>query len=167
MGGFVGVHPDTLRRRDKEIGERAELDRILHAAAVLHLAMARDGEPYLVPLSFGYDGDRLYFHCAMDGLKLDFLAANPRVCFTVVEGPRLVEHERVACSFSAAYASVLGRGRAMELVDEASRRRGLDEIMRHYTGRGEWEYGTAVLARTRIWAVEIESLTGKRSPAEE
>lgn len=162
----MGVHPDSLRRRDKEIPERSELDRILLAGSVLHLAMAREGEPYLVPLSYGYDGARLYFHCALEGLKLDFLAANPRVCFTVVEDPRLVEHERLACSFSASYASVLGRGRAVELVEDGERRHGLNEIMRHYTGRADWTFGEAVFSRTRLFAVEIESLTGKRSPAE-
>jgi len=162
----MGVHAETLRRRDKEITDRGELDRILHSGSVLHLAMAREGEPYLVPLSYGYDGARLYFHCAMEGLKLDFLAANPSVCFTVVEDPRLVEHERLACSFSAAYASVLGRGRAVELGDDGPRRSALNEIMRHYTGRGDWDFGAAVFSRTRLFAVEIESLTGKRSPAE-
>ena len=35
--------------------------------------------------------------------------------------------------------------------------------MRHYGGEGAWNYQPATLARTRVWAVEIESLSGKRS----
>ena len=156
--------PEGMRRRDREILERSELDQLLHAAPVCRLAMARENEPYLVPLSFGYDGERLFFHTALTGLKLDFLAINPRVCFEVEEEPRLLEHPERACAFCFAYASVIGRGRVVELVDESQRLQGLNEIMRHYTGRADWPYAAAVLARTRVWAVEIESLSGKRGP---
>lgn len=155
--------PVNLRRRDLEIPERSELDRILHAAQVCRLAMARGDEPYLVPLSFGYDGRRLYFHTAKTGLKLDFLAANPRVCFEVEENPRLVEHAERACAWSFGYACVIGRGRVVELLDDEERRHGLNEIMRHYSGRADWPYAPTVFSRTRVWAVEIDTLSGKRS----
>jgi nitroimidazol reductase NimA-like FMN-containing flavoprotein (pyridoxamine 5'-phosphate oxidase superfamily) len=156
-----------LRRRDKGLATRAEQDAVLHGALVLRLAMALDGEPYLVPLSFGYDGARLYFHTAMEGRKLDFLARNPRVCFEAEAGVELLRHPERACSWSFAYDCVLGTGTVRELRGAAERRAALDQIMRHYGGEGAWDYAPATLERTRIWALEIEQLSGKRSRRKE
>ncbi len=155
------------RRKDRDMASRSEMDDLLHAARVLRLAMAQDGEPSLVPLSFGYDGTRLYFHSARAGRKLEFLRTNPRVCFEVEEEPRLIAHGERACDWTFAYASVIGWGCAVELVDEDERRHGLDEIMRHYGATGDWFYAPGVLSRTGVWAVEILELGGKRSPVKE
>ena len=43
-----------------------------------------DGTPYAVPLSLAAVGEVFYFHCALEGKKLDILARNPRVCLTAV-----------------------------------------------------------------------------------
>jgi nitroimidazol reductase NimA-like FMN-containing flavoprotein (pyridoxamine 5'-phosphate oxidase superfamily) len=49
--------------------------------------MCRDNEPYIVTLSYGFDVKEkvLYFHCALNGLKLDFINYNEKVCATVIE----------------------------------------------------------------------------------
>jgi hypothetical protein len=152
-----------LRRRDKAMDSRAGLDEVLHGAELLHLAMAVDQEPYLVPLSFGYDGHRLFFHTAREGRKLEMLARNPRVCFAAHTDLRLLTHPDRACSWSFAYRSVIGTGLVRALRNHDERRAALDEIMRHYGGQGAWDYQPTSLERTRVWAIEIESLSGKQS----
>jgi len=153
-----------MRREDKALRDRDELEAVLAEAQVLHLAMAGPGGPYLVPLSFGWDGRRLYFHTARAGHKLDLLALDPRVCFNALHEVRLLRHPESACSWTFAYHSVSGTGRVVELTDPAERRAALDEIMRHYGGPGAWDYAAATLAGTRVWAIEVETMTGKRSP---
>lgn len=152
-----------LRRADKEMTSREEIDAVLQAAEVCRLALAVAGEPYLVPLSFGYDGRRLFFHTALEGRKLEMLAANPRACFEVETGVRLLRHPERACSWSFAFASVIGHGTVRELLEPGERRAALEAIMAHYGGEGAWNFPDATLARTRVWALEIESVTGKRS----
>jgi hypothetical protein len=49
-----------------------------------------------------------------------------------------------------------------ELRDPESKAIGLNQVMQHYSGR-EWEFDAATLARTRVWRVAIEELTGKHS----
>jgi len=49
----------TMRRRDKEVCTRGEIDAVIRAADVCPLALARSDEPYLVPVSFGSDGKAL------------------------------------------------------------------------------------------------------------
>jgi nitroimidazol reductase NimA-like FMN-containing flavoprotein (pyridoxamine 5'-phosphate oxidase superfamily) len=157
-----------VRRADREVTSREEIDGILRAALILRLAFARRNEPYVVPLSFGYDGSALYFHTATAGRKLDFIAANSRVCFEVEHDVRLQPHPDNPCSWDFAFESVIGYGRVSELVSPEERTYGLNQVMRHYADR-ENVFQPRHLAGVRVWRVDIESLTGKRSrskPAE-
>jgi nitroimidazol reductase NimA-like FMN-containing flavoprotein (pyridoxamine 5'-phosphate oxidase superfamily) len=47
-----------MRRTEKEIG-RAEIDAIIRRSQVCRLGLSDQGEPYVVPLCFGYDGQAL------------------------------------------------------------------------------------------------------------
>ena len=70
-----------MRRTDKEITDRKQINSILDEAVVLHLALV-DGEwPYLVPVNFGYRDKAIYIHCAREGKKLDLARKNDRVVF--------------------------------------------------------------------------------------
>lgn len=153
-----------MRRQDREIRSRAEIDAIIRAAEVCRLAFARDNEAYLVPVSFGYDGRALYFHSAPSGRKLDFIAANPRVCFEVEADVTLLRNDNDPCAWSFAYSCVIGYGTVAELTSASDKARGLEEIMRHYSERG-WVIPDSQLAATRVWRVGIDSVTGKRSPS--
>lgn len=151
-----------MRRKEKEIVDSSEIDEILREAQVCRIAFARQDEPYLVPLFFGYDGRCLYFHTAPEGKKLDFIAANSRVCFEVERDVRLAPHDSEACSWSAHFESVIGWGIIVEMRSNEEKEHGLNQIMLHYSG-SEWSYDPSQLKGTRVWCVEIESLSGKRS----
>jgi hypothetical protein len=75
-----------MRRKDREITDRAELLRILAKARVCRLALVDGDRPYVVPLTFALDGADLVLHSARTGRKLDILRRNPAVCFEVEEG---------------------------------------------------------------------------------
>jgi nitroimidazol reductase NimA-like FMN-containing flavoprotein (pyridoxamine 5'-phosphate oxidase superfamily) len=101
-------------------------------AEVRHLGLVDDGEPYIVPLYFGYRDDAFFFHCAREGRKLDVLRANPRVCFELESDVRLVRGERT-CQWSSSHRSVIGWGRAKVVLDEEGVREGLQVLMEHFT----------------------------------
>jgi nitroimidazol reductase NimA-like FMN-containing flavoprotein (pyridoxamine 5'-phosphate oxidase superfamily) len=151
-----------MRRQDREIVSRREIDEILHGAQVLHLAFAVESEPYVIPISFGYDGECLYLHTAKAGRKINRIAANPRICFQVERNVSLVTDPEDACAWSFAFESVIGYGVVEELTDPDARNLGLNHIMRHYSGK-EWEFGEVALASTRVWRIRVESVAGKRS----
>lgn len=131
-------------------------------ATVCRLAMCLDDWPYVVPLNFGYQDKRLFFHTAGTGRKLDILKHNDRVCFEVDCGHEIVESSD-ACGWSMRFASVIGFGRAKLIDDPAQKRAALDIIMRHYSDRS-YTYPDDVLAKTGIIRIDIESMTGKRKP---
>ncbi len=153
-----------LRRQDRAISDRAAIDAILRAAPLLRLAMCQDGQPYVVPLNFGYDGARIYFHSAREGRKLAMLAANPRVCFEATSQFELKRHAE-HCQWGARYQSVIGFGRAEVLSDPAEKERGLRLVMEHYAGPGSYAFPAAQLARVAVVAITIEALSGKQAPA--
>ncbi len=45
----------------------------------------KDMMPYAVPLSHAVDGDRLIFHCAKEGHKLDLIRENDNASFCVID----------------------------------------------------------------------------------
>ena len=70
-----------VRRKDREITDCEELRQVLKSTKYVTVAICMENEPYLVSLSHGYDEDKncLYFHCASEGKKMEFLKANSRV----------------------------------------------------------------------------------------
>ena len=70
-------------RRKKQQLSMEESRRILDEGTSGVLALSGDEDyPYAVPISYVYDGDRLYFHCAKSGHKLDAVRRSGRIrCF--------------------------------------------------------------------------------------
>jgi nitroimidazol reductase NimA-like FMN-containing flavoprotein (pyridoxamine 5'-phosphate oxidase superfamily) len=61
-----------------------EIARLLGRGWYGHLGVARDGHPYVVPMSYAYDAPDLYFFTT-EGTKTEFISANHEICFQVEE----------------------------------------------------------------------------------
>ncbi len=151
-----------MRRSDKEITSRKAIDAIIRGCEVCRIAFAVGNEPYLVPLSFGYDGAQIYFHTAKTGRKIDCINANNRVCFEMERGVELVRNQQKACDWTFAFESVIGFGAVHEVTADHDKERGLRAIMEHYSGR-RWPFDPPAVMGVRVWSIAIESVTGKRS----
>lgn len=151
-----------MRRTDKEISSREEVDAIMHECDVCRLAFAVSGEPYLVPVAFGYDGNCLYLHTAKTGKKIDCMTANNRVCFEMERNVALVTDDLKPCQWSFSFESVVGFGTVQELVTPEDKARGLNHVMAHYSGRA-WEIPEPALQSTRVWKITVSSVSGKRA----
>ncbi len=148
-----------MRRDESEISSRGEIDRIIRRADICRLALISRGEPYLVPVCFGYDGDSLFFHCAPQGRKLDMLLPGARVCFELEADVSVIEAQR-ACGWTMAFSSVIGWGTASIVDDPAARKAALDTIMAQYGGPSG-TYDEKVLGRTAVVRIEIEQINAK------
>lgn len=149
-----------MRKHDREITDPARMEDVLNRATVCRLAMTDGETPYIVPLCFGYAENRLYFHCATEGRKIDILRRHPRVCFEVDSDQELIESPQ-ACGWSMRFRSVIGEGRAALIDDPVAKRAALDIIMRHYSDRA-YTYPDDALDKTLIIRVDIERMTGKQ-----
>ena len=154
-----------MRRDDKAITDTSELHRILDDAPVLHLGLVDAGRPYVVPLNFARDGEALYVHCAAEGRKLRCLRDQPAVCVEVAHLLRVTKGPTACGDWTSHYESVIGFGTAEVLAGDDERRHGLQRIMAKYSGRGDWDFAPATLAKTTVVRIALTALSGKRSPA--
>lgn len=150
-----------MRKAEREIKERGELEDVIRRADVCRLGMVDRGEAYIVPMNFGYGDGYLYFHCAREGRKLEVLRENPKVCFELEAGVRLVRGEK-ACQWSSDFESVIGWGTATILMEEEEVREGLEVLLAHYTD-GPCDFDPRSLSLTAMIRVKVERMTGKRS----
>lgn len=156
-----------MRRADKALTEQTDIDSVLHRGDVCHLAIHDTPYPYVVPMNFGYrrrgDTLTLYFHSAKKGRKISLIEKEPKVAFVIDTDHALVTGD-AACRWSMSYASVMGVGTISHVEDTDAKRRALQTIMEHYSDSAEWELPDRALAAVAILALEVEELTGKRSP---
>jgi nitroimidazol reductase NimA-like FMN-containing flavoprotein (pyridoxamine 5'-phosphate oxidase superfamily) len=108
------------------------------------------------------DGSKLtlWFHCAVEGRKIDLIADGCEAGFEMDTDHELRTGEG-ACDYSMNYASVIGIGRIRKVTDESERLHGLKTIMSHYGGAG-LSFNDAVLARTCVLRLDVAVFTCKR-----
>lgn len=155
-----------MRKANREITDFDEIVGVMRECDVCRLALnSPDGAPYIVPLNFGIavDGNAiaLYFHSALEGLKLDLIRRDDRAAFEMdCKLQPLPAEEGCRCSF--AYESVVGTG-TIHLVDGEEKVRGLDLIMAHYRLGESAHYSPAVAQRTAVYRLDVKTITGKRN----
>ncbi len=150
-------------RRFKQALRRGECERILSEATSGVLALSGDdGYPYALPLSFAFDGNRLIFHGATSGHKLDAIKREPRASFCVVSQD-LVVPER----FTTHFKSVIVFGRCRILTDASEIHSAAQKLARRYSPDEsdesiEHEIASS-LGRLCIFVLQIEHMTGKQA----
>ena len=156
-----------MRRKDREITDETAIRAILDKAQVLHLAMIDGDRPYVVPLHYGYspiDGRlTLYLHSAKEGRKLDVLQKNGRVAFVLETDVSSISGGEIPCKYGAAYASVMGEGKAVLLTDPAKKAAALQILMKIQTGR-EFTITEAMTESVAVLRVDVETYSAKSRP---
>ncbi len=153
-----------MRRKDREVTDRADILGIIDACEVVSLALV-DGEwPYVVELNFGYadeDGKlSLYFHGANEGKKLDLIKRNSNAAFAM-SCDHLYVPGSTGCSATYRFSSVCGRGK-ISIVEGPEKQKALTALMAHYERDKVYEFEERHAAPTCVLKLEVESLAGKR-----
>ena len=123
-----------MRRTDKEMIDPAALDEVLDAVEWGTLGLAGpDGLPVLVPVNFVRCGDRISFHGATAGEKMELLKASGAATFLVVEAfaqiPSYASGDARACPATQFYKSVLLYGEVAPVADRARKAELLQALM--------------------------------------
>lgn len=155
-----------MRRKEKEITDKQEIEAILHKAEVCYLSFAKGDTPYVIPVNFGYEDGFIYIHCACEGRKLEMIRDNKRVCFATHVDAEIYDRGDVACQWGTTYRSVIGYGDADITHGFKQKKHALDVIMKHYSGRESFEYNEHWMENVAIIGIEITEMTGKKSAEE-
>lgn len=151
-----------IRRKDREITINNQLKEALKTAPYITIALCKNNEPYLVSLSHGYDEKKncLYFHCASNGKKIDYLKSNNKVWGQAVQVYKVKEK----CDYD--YASVHFKG-IIFLINDLSEKQTAMQVMIRQRSPNPEEYLKKVLAenlaKTTMGKIEISYITGKKN----
>jgi uncharacterized protein len=147
-----------VRRTDREIN-REQATQLLAEGEYGFLATAGpDGQAYGLPLNYVYKNNCLYFHCALEGHKLENIKANNKVSFCVVGRTKVLPDK-----FSTEYESAIAFGTA-SMVQGKERYDALLSFLEKYSPDFLEEGKKAITKyddKTTIIKVDIDHLTGK------
>ena len=150
-----------MRRSDKEIIDKKDIEDIILRSTVCKLAMCEENMPYIVPLCFGFKNNTLYFHSAPKGKKIEILKNNPNVCFEFEIFTQVIKSAE-ACKWGMKYRSVIGFGKASFIADDIDLKRQALDIINQYAD-GSFKYEETLLKSIVVIKVDIHSMTGKQS----
>jgi len=154
-----------MRRSDREVKNISEITDIIERCEVCTVALNdTDGVPYAVPMNFGHCRENgktvLYFHCAMQGKKLDLIKADNRAAFEMNCSRQLVPRDSEG-ECTMAYESVMGKG-VIEFVADEDKLKTLGVLMKHYNKDG-FTINEAVAKHTCVFKLTVQEMTGKRN----
>lgn len=153
-----------MRRIEREVKDKAEIFDILDRCHTIRIGIHGEMYPYVVPVSFGMEiADNkavIYFHCAMQGMKVDLIKNNPNVC---VEGEVFKKIEKTEHGITARYESVIGFGKCVFLNDYDEIIHGMKLLTEHY-GYNEYPLERcAGLKHLLVGKIVLDEIYGKRN----
>lgn len=116
-----------MRKQNRET-TREDAWHIFDESPYISISMLDGKEPYTVMVNGARIGEVIYFHCALEGKKLDCIRNQPRVCISAV-----CAHEVVPEKQTVAYASCIMKATAEIIEDIEEKRNALYAICERYT----------------------------------
>lgn len=157
-----------IRRSDRVILDEASISKMLREGQVAFIATCHESQPYVLPNLYWYDSPKqtIYFHTAAEGRTRTNVENNPKVSASVATMGKLLPAEK-AVEFSVEYSSVcvFGTARIVDIEEEV--RKALQGLLDKYfpdrkSGEDYHPITREEISRTTVFAIEIESWSGKR-----
>ena len=150
-----------MRRHRQQLSEEESIS-ILQKSTSGTLALLGDNDyPYAVPISYVYANDRLYFHSALSGHKIDAIRHHDKASFCVIEKDD-VQPEK----YTTFFRSVIAFGRIHIIEDEAEKLVMARMLGNRYNPNQEEALQKEIekgLSRMLMIRFDIEHLTGKEA----
>ena len=158
-----------MTKRERQITDENQIMAILDAGKVLHLGLAVDNEPYVVPMNYGYTKENgklvMYLHSAVRGKKLDMIRINPKVFFEI--DCDLVPFEsELPCQYGLSYSSVMGKGIARIVDDVEEKKKAMSVLMKTQTGK-DFTFEDRLVSIVAVIRIDVEAYTAKHRPIPE
>ena len=153
----------VVREADRAVYDRETVYRILDEGFLCHVGFAVDGQPYVIPTSYGRRDASLYIHGSAASRMLRQMKEGVAVCVTVTLLDGLVL-ARSVFNHSMNYRSVVILGKAT-LVDDAEEKRAALRALSEHILPGRWEDSRQPnereLKATSVLRVPIEEFSAK------
>jgi uncharacterized protein len=157
------VRTRVVREADRAVYDREAINRILDEGFLCHVGFTVDGQPFVIPTSYGRKDASLYIHGSAASRMLRNLKESVPVCITVTLLDGLVL-ARSVFNHSMNYRSVVILGKAT-LVDDPEEKLAALRILSEHILRGRWDDSRQPnereLKATSVLRVPIEEFSAK------
>ena len=147
-----------MRRKDRLITNRETFSILEKGEYGILSTVSSNDEPYGVPVNYCLIDECIYFHCALEGRKINNINYNPKVSFCVVGNTKVLPDK-----FGTKYESCIVQGSASESLGE-EKRLALEGLIGKYSGKFVSEglkYIDKLKDKARVFKISIESISGK------
>lgn len=117
-----------MRRKKQALSFEENIQVLQRGTSGVLAVHGDDDYPYAVPLSYVYHDNKIFFHCARTGHKLDAIARNPKVSFCVIDKDQIMQDK-----YTSYFRSVIIFGKARVLEDEAEKRNAIEILTARYS----------------------------------
>ncbi len=150
-------------RRTKQILSSTECIEILERNTSGVLAVLGDNDyPYTIPLNYTYNDNKIFFHSAKAGHKIDAIISNPKISFCVIDQDEIVPEE-----YTSYFRSVIVFGKARIVENIAEIRNALKILAIKYSSSQTQEQHLQAIEKDLkmvcIIELSIEYLSGKEA----
>ena len=160
----------SKRNKVRQLREKAAYDKktvheILDSALLASVGFVQDGQPVVVPMLYGREGEIVYLHGARKARVIRLLESTTTACMNVTHVDALV-YARSAFNSSMNYRSATVYG-SPRLVDDPDEKLHALRVITECTMPGRWDELREPLKnevkKTGIIALEVESASAKIS----
>lgn len=154
---------DKIMRRSKQLLSNEECIEILKRGTSGVLAIeVENGYPYAVPISYVYDDNKIYFHGAGEGKKIEALKKNNMVSFCVIDKDQIVPEK-----FTTFFKSVIVYGKVNIVNNQSTKLNAIRTLATKYSPKEtiesrDKEINSSMNALT-ILEMNIDYITGKQA----
>lgn len=148
-----------MRRKNQQLPQGEALDILKKSTSGVLAVLGDEGYPYAVPLSYVYSEDKLYFHCASSGHKLDAVRGCDKASFCVISEDNVIPEK-----YTTAFRSVIAFGRVKELAGEelqTAMRALADKYSPDENEENFQKEMSSSMSHLCVLALDIEHLSGK------
>lgn len=154
-----------MRRKDKEVTNQEEAEEILSNALVGRLGTCLNNIPYITPVNFVYYKDKIYFHSALEGRKIENINSNPNVCFEIDKVISIIPGRQRPCASTTEYKSIIIFGDIQIVTDVEEKTFALNKLIEKYAPQSpKLPSSSGAIARTNVFVINIKEMTAKQSP---
>lgn len=152
-----------MRRKKQLLPNEETVSIINQATCAVVGVIGDDGYPYTFPISHAFDmeNNKIYFHSAKSGHKIDAINDEPKVSFSIIG-----KDDVVSAEYTTYFKSVQGFGKAYIVEDDKERARAFrllaEKFCKADMGRLD-EIMVNEAPNATVVAVEVEHMTGKEA----
>lgn len=148
-----------MRRQEKAMPQEETLEVLDKAEYGVLSTISADDTPYGTPMNFARVGDAIYFHCALEGHRMENIAGNKSVCLNVVDSVVLMPEK-----FNTQYRSVTVFGDISIVEDTEEKKKGIKAIADKLSPDFEKEglaYIEKAFSNMHVLKMKVTKMTGK------